>query len=262
MTSTSVDGYRRDLDLMTAAAHVSYTFGDVTFTREVFASAPDQVIVVNLTATRPGQISFEARMSTPQRATVEATADGDLVMRGSTAMAWAPPPTGGPLTGALRFESRVRILPRGGTRTAAGEAVRVQGADSVTLLIAAATSYRRFDDVGGDPAAAVATVLDRAAAKTVDGLRAAHVRDYRRLFDRVTLDLGPSARAALPVDERVAAFASGGDPALAALYFQYARYLLISSSRPGSQPANLQGIWNDRLAPPWAASTRSTSTPR
>ena len=98
---------------------------------------------------------------------------------------------GQPMTGALRFESRVRVLAHGGTRTAAGDAVVVRGADSVTLLIAAATSYRRFDDVGGDPAAAVATALDRAAAKTVEALRAAHVRDYRRLFDRVTLDLGP-----------------------------------------------------------------------
>jgi alpha-L-fucosidase 2 len=249
----TVERYRRDLDLQTAAAHVSYTVGATTFDREVFASAPDQVIVVNLRASRPGQISFEARLSTPQRATVEATSDGDLVMRGVNGDGRGATADGRPLTGALRFESRVRVMPRGGSRTTAGDAVVVQGADSVTLLIAAATSYRRFDDVDGDPAAAVATVLGRAAGKSVDALRAAHVRDYRRLFDRVTLDLGPSSRAAVPVDARVAAFASGGDPALAALYFQYARYLLISSSRPGSQPANLQGIWNDSLSPPWGS---------
>ena len=99
----------------------------------------------------------------------------------------------------------------------------------------------------------MAAALGAAAGKTVDALRAAHIRDYRPLFDRVTLDLGPSTRAALPVDERVAAFASGGDPPLAALYFQYGRYLLIASSRPGSQPANLQGIWNDSLSPPWGS---------
>ena len=248
-----VERYRRDLDLSTATAHVSYTAGGVTFDREVFASAPDQVIVVQLTASRPGQISFEARLHTPQRATTEATADGDLVMRGVNGDGRGATADGQPMTGALRFESRVRVLTTGGTRTAAGDAVVVRDADTATLLIAAATSYRRYDDVSGDPAASVAAALSGASGKTVEALRAAHVRDYRKLFDRVTLDLGPSTRGALPADERVAAFASGGDPALAALYFQYARYLLIASSRPGSQPANLQGIWNDSLSPPWGS---------
>ena len=215
-----VERYQRDLDLSTATAHVSYTAGGVTFLREVFASAPDQVIVVQLTASRPGQISFEARLHTPQRATTEATADGDLVMRGVNGDGRGATADGQPMTGALRFESRVRVLTTGGTRTAAGDAVVVRDADTATLLIAAATSYRRYDDVSGDPAASVAAALSGASGKTVEALRAAHVRDYRKLFDRVTLDLGPSARAALPADERVAAFASGGDPALAALYFQ------------------------------------------
>jgi alpha-L-fucosidase 2 len=248
-----VQAYRRDLDLTTATAHVSYSAAGTTFTREVFASAPDQVIVVHLTASRPGRISFQARLSTPQRATTEASADGDLVMRGVNGDGRGATADGQPMTGALKFESRVRILPLGGTRTAEGDAVVVRGADAVTMLIAAATSFRRYDDVGGDPAAAVDAVLRRASGKTVDALRAAHVRDYRQLFDRVTLDLGPSSRAAIPVDERVQAFASGGDEALAALYFQYARYLLIASSRPGTQPANLQGIWNESLSPPWGS---------
>ena len=247
------EAYRRDLDLTTATARVAYTVGDVAFAREVFASAPDQVIVVHLTASQPGRISFEARLSTLQHATVEATADGDLVMRGVNGDGRGATADGQPMTGALRFESRVRVLAHGGTRTTAGDAVLVRGADSATLLIAAATSYRRFDDVGGDPAAAVATALDRAAGKTVEALRDAHVRDYRRLFDRVALSLGPSTRQDQPSDERVAAFASGGDAALAALYLQYARYLLISSSRPGGQPANLQGLWNESLSPPWGS---------
>ena len=248
-----VERYRRDLNLTTATAHVSYTTGGTTYHREVFASAPDHVIVVHLTANRPGQISFEARLSTPQRATVEATPDGDLVMRGVNADGRGATADGQPMAGALRFESRVRVLPRGGTRTASGDAIVVRGADAVTLLIAAATSYRRYDDVGGDPAVAVAAALDRAAGRSVDALRAAHVQDYRQLFDRVTLDLGPSPRAVIPTDKRLEAFASGGDEALAALYFQYGRYLLIASSRPGSQPANLQGIWNDSQSPPWGS---------
>jgi alpha-L-fucosidase 2 len=248
-----VERYRRALDLTTATAHVSYTAGGTIFDREVFASAPDQVIVVHLTASRPGQISFEARLSTPQRATVEATPGGDLVMRGVNGDGRGATADGQPMTGALKFEARVRVVPRGGTYSATGDAIVVRGADSVTLLIAAATSYRHYDDVAGDPSSAVPAALGRAAGSTVDALRTAHVGDYKRLFDRLTIDLGATTRAAMPVDQRVAAFAQGGDAALAALYFQYARYLLIASSRTGSQPANLQGIWNDSLAPPWGS---------
>jgi alpha-L-fucosidase 2 len=247
----SVENYRRDLDLETATAHVSYTAGGVTFLREVFASAPDQVIVVRLTASRPGQISFEARMQTPQRASVEATANGELVMRGANGDGPGTTADGRPMTGALRFEARVRVVTRGGTRSSGGDAVVVRDADAVTLLIAAATNYRTYEDVTGDPAARVAAALDPASRKSIDALRAAHVRDYRQLFSRVTLDLGSSKRT--PTDRRVREFADGNDPGLATLYFQYGRYLLISSSRAGSQPANLQGLWNESMSPPWGS---------
>jgi len=247
----SVENYRRDLDLTTATAHVAFTRGGVTFSREVFASAPDQVIAVRLTASRPGQISFEARMQTPQRATVEATADGDLVMRGVNGDGAGTTADGRPMTGALRFEARVRVVTSGGSRSANGDAVVVRDADAVTLLIAAATSYRTAEDVGADPAARVAAALDPASRKSIDALRAAHVRDYQQLFNRVTLDLGASKR--VPTDDRVRGFADGDDPGLAALYFQYGRYLLIASSRSGSQPANLQGLWNESMSPPWGS---------
>jgi alpha-L-fucosidase 2 len=247
----SVENYRRDLDLTTATAHVSYVSGGVTFSREVFASAPDQVIVVRLTASRPGQISFEARMQTPQRASVEATAGGDLVMRGVNGDGAGTTADGRPMTGALRFEARVRVATSGGSRSARGDAVVVRDADAVTLLIAAATSYRTYEDVAADPAARVAAALDPASRKSVESLRDAHVRDYQQLFNRVTLDVGSSKR--VPTDERVRGFGAGDDPGLAALYFQYGRYLLIASSRTGSQPANLQGIWNESMSPPWGS---------
>jgi len=247
----AVDAYRRDLDLATATARVSYTAGGVRFTREVFASAPDQVIVVRLTADRPGQISFEARLQTPQRASIDTASGGDLVMRGVNGDGAGTTADGRPMTGALRFEARARVISTGGTRTSVDGALVVRGADAATLLIAAATSYRRFDDVTGDPAARTGSALDAAGRTPVDALRAAHVRDHQRLFNRVTLDLGASA--AVPTDERVRGFAGGADPGLAALYFQYGRYLLIASSRPGSQPANLQGIWNESLSPPWGS---------
>ncbi|HMJ83975.1 MAG TPA: glycoside hydrolase family 95 protein [Vicinamibacterales bacterium] len=247
----SVENYRRELDLATATAHVSYTSGGVTFSRELFASAPDQVIVVRLTASRPGCISFDTRLETPQRATVEAAAGGDLVMRGVNGDGAGTTADGRPMSGALQFEARVRVLPIGGTLRASGDAVVVRNADAVTLLIAAATSYRTYEDVGADPAARVAAALDPASRKGVDALRASHIRDYRQLFDRVTLELGPSQNA--PTDERVRTFANGEDPGLAALYFQYGRYLLIASSRTGSQPANLQGLWNESMSPPWGS---------
>jgi alpha-L-fucosidase 2 len=247
----AVENYRRDLDLTTATAHVSFATGGVTFSREVFASAPDQVIVVRLTANRPGRISFEARMQTPQRATVAATADGDLVMRGVNGDGSGTTADGRPMTGALRFEARVRVVTSGGARGANGDAVVVRDADAVTLLISAATSYRTYEDVGADPAVRVAAALDPASRKSIDTLRAAHVRDYQELFNRVTLELGSSKRA--PTDERVRGFADGDDPGLAALYFQYGRYLLIASSRAGSQPANLQGLWNESMSPPWGS---------
>ena len=247
----SVENYTRDLDLTTATAHVSYTSAGVTFSREVFASAPDQVVVVRLTANRPGKISFEANLQTPQRATVEATADGDLVMRGVNADGAGATADGRPMTGALKFETRVRVLATGGTRRANGDALSVRDADAVTLLIGAATSYRTYEDVSADPAARVAAALDPAARKSVETLRATHVRDYQQLFNRVTLDLGSSKRA--PTDERVRGFGDGNDPGLASLYFQYGRYLLIASSRSGSQPANLQGLWNESMSPPWGS---------
>ena len=247
----AVENYRRELDLETATTRVSYVSEGVSFSREIFASAPDQVIVVRLTASRPGRISLEARLGTPQRATVEATADGDVVMRGVNGDGVGTTADGRPMTGALRFEARVRVLATGGTRRASGDAIVVRDADAVTLLIAAATSYRTFEDVSGDPGARVAAVLAPAAGKSIDALRAAHLRDYQPLFRRVTLDLGASK--ALPTDERVRAFGDKQDPGLAALYFQYGRYLLLASSRPGSQPSNLQGIWNDSLSPPWGS---------
>jgi len=247
----SVHNYRRELDISTATAHVSYTSDGVVFDREVFASAPDQVIVVRLTASRPAQISVDVRMQTPQRASIDATDAGDLVMRGVNGDGRGATADGRAMTGALRFEARVRVLTTGGTRRSAGAAVVVRGADTVTLLVAAATSYRRYDDVSADPATRVASALDSAAHKSIDALRAAHIRDYQRLFNRASLHLGPSAAA--PTDQRVREFADGGDPGLAALYFQYGRYLLIASSRSGSQPANLQGIGNDSMSPPWGS---------
>jgi len=239
-----VGDYRRELNLDTAVAGVGYEAGGVRFTREVFASPADQVIVVRLAADRPGRISFTAGLATPQAATVRVEGPDTLVLHGANGSAEGVP-------GALTFEARVRVRAQGGRTVARDGAVTVSGADSATLLIAIATSYRRFDDVSGDPAALTRQRLAAAAEKSFAVLRAAHVAAHQALFRRVQLDLGSGTAAPRPTDERIRDFAAGQDPQLAALYFQFGRYLLLASSRPGGQPANLQGLWNESMHPPW-----------
>jgi alpha-L-fucosidase 2 len=236
--------YRRELNLDTAIASVAHTVNGVAFRREVFASPVDQVIVVRLTADKPGQVTFVAGMKTPQRATITVDEPDTLVMKGVNGSADG-------IKAALKFEARVRVLTQGGKTTAGTNTISVSGADSATLLIAAATNYKSFQDVSGDPEAIVKQQVAAASKKPYARLLAAHVAEHQRLFRRVELDLGETASMNLPTDERIAHFAEGNDPQLAALYFQFGRYLLISSSRPGSQPANLQGIWNDSMSPPW-----------
>ena len=239
------ENYRRQLDLDSATATVSYTSDGVNYTREVFATAPDNVIVLRLTADRPGRISFTAGIKSPLWGSSVSVADGDtLVMSGRGTDAEG-------VAGVIRYQTRVRVLATGGKLTAGADNLTVEKADSVTLLVAAATSYKNYRDAGGDPEAITREILAAASAKPVDALRDAHLRDYRELFRRVELDLGRTDAMQLPTDERIRRFAEGDDPQLAALYYQFGRYLLISSSRPGTQPANLQGIWNDSLFPPW-----------
>jgi len=242
----TVASYRRDLNLDTAIACVTYSAGGVNFTREVFSSPADQVIVVRLTADKPGQVSFTAGLKSPQKATVATEAPDTLVLNGVNGAAQGTP-------GALKFQARVRVLATGGKTTAEGDRLSVSGADAATLLIAAATSYKSFKDVGGDPEALARGHIAAASKKSLEGLRNDHVAEHQRLFRRVALDLGTSAAANRPTDERIKAFATSHDPQLAALYFQFGRYLLICSSRPGCQPANLQGLWNESMNPPWSS---------
>ena len=153
--------------------------------------------------------------------------------------------------GGVRFESRVKLIAQGGETKASHEALSVNNADSATLLLTAASSFLNFRDISGDPSSLAEAKLNKALEKSFPELLDAHLRDHRTLFRRVAIDLGRSAAADLPTDQRLRRFAGGGDPDLAALTFQYGRYLLIASSRPGGQPANLQGIWNDSLTPAW-----------
>jgi alpha-L-fucosidase 2 len=242
----SVADYRRELDLDTAVTRVSYAANGVRYARECFVSAPHQVLVLRLTADAPGRITFTAAFDSPQRSQADAPGADTVALHG----------VGGDMhgvRGAVRFHALARALAEGGQVRAEGGRLRVSGADAVTLLVAVGTGYTSYRDVGGDAAGRARGALDAAAPIPFDALRRAHVADYQRLFHRVALDLGTSGAARWPTHERVKAFADGQDPALAALHFQFGRYLLISCSRPGGQPATLQGLWNDSLDPPWGS---------
>ena len=246
--------YRHELDLDTAAVTTSYIQNGVRFSRKVFSSPVDQVIVVRLAADKPGKISFKAQLRGERNSAhsnyatdyfrMDGLPPGGLVVRGKSADYMG-------VEGKLRYEVRLLALPEGGDMTVDWDELVVRGADVLTLLIAAATNFVSYTDVSGDPATRVDAALKTAARKSFDELWDAHVREHRRLFRRVELKLPRTPNADLPTAERIKQFDGTNDPALAGLVLQFGRYLLISSSRPGTQPANLQGIWNDKMNPPW-----------
>ena len=234
-----VENYRRELDLDSATAKVSYEADGVKYERAAFASHPDQAIVVRFTADKKGRVSFTAKMDSPHKAAKTRLADGDLALAGQVE------------EGGLKFEARLRVVADGGKVNAGDNSITVENADAATFFLVAATSFKNFRDISADPAARCEAAMTAAAGKPYRALLAAHVKDYKTLFDRVSLDLGRTDAANLPTDQRLKEVSKKDDPQLATLYFQFGRYLLISSSRPGGQPANLQGIWNDQMNPPW-----------
>ncbi|QFY10142.1 glycoside hydrolase family 95 protein [Nonomuraea phyllanthi] len=242
--ATEASEYNRQLDLTTATTSVTYVLNGVRHRREVFASAPDQVIAVRLTADRPGSITFSATFDSPQRTTRSSPDAATVALDGVSGDFEG-------VTGSVRFLALARAVAEGGTVTSSDGTLQVSAADSVTLLVSIGSSYVNYDDVGGDHQSIARKHLDAAAERPYDRLRRRHVADYRKLFGRTTLDLGRTAAADQPTDVRIAQHANTDDPQFSALLFQFGRYLLISSSRPGTQPANLQGVWNDQMSPPW-----------
>ena len=269
--------YERWLDLDSAITQTRYRTPGGEFLREAFVSAPDQVIVLHLQA-RTGRFGFELAYRGPRQVEYTSPDYAGSATRLVTAQAtdWSMIESAGPrradtvmaadgrdallITGrneagpdvaaGLAYALRVKVL-CDGALSIGSNGIGVSGARKVTLLIAAATSHVNYRDVSGDPVAQVRRHSDRAAQKPYERLKRDHVRDHQGLFRTVSLDLGRTAAAGQPTDARIAAAETADDPALVALYFQYARYLLISSSRPGTQPANLQGIWNEGTNPPW-----------
>jgi alpha-L-fucosidase 2 len=245
-----VDGYKRSLDLDTATAHTEFTSGGIAYSRDAFASHPDRAIVVHLTTTAAGKLGFSARLTSPHEdAQTQAAADQTLLVTGRVGD--VDMRDGTTIPGAMKFAAHLRVLETDGDVQVSDGKLQVIGASRATLALTAATNFVNFRDVSADPVARSRADQERLAGKSWETIRSAHVADHQRLFHRVALDLESPPAEDLPTDDRLLASKAKPDPALAALFFQYGRYLLIAASRPGSQPANLQGLWNAELAPPW-----------
>lgn len=241
----TAQGYARTLDLRTALATVTYVDGGVRFTREHFVSGPDEVFVSRLTADKPGSLRFSVALDRKERFTTTAVGANELLMTGTL--------NDGRGGQGVTYAARLRALAPGGSVKVEGNTLVVAGADEAVLLLAAATDYRGLAGRQlNDALAATRGDLDKAAGKSFAELRAAQQADHAKWFERVSLDLPATASSALPTDQRLVAYAKGAsDPALAKLYFDFGRYLLISASRSGGLPANLQGIWAEEIQTPW-----------
>jgi alpha-L-fucosidase 2 len=240
----SVTAYQRDLDISKAVATVSYKANGVTYKREYIAPLTDNIMMVKLTADKPGSISCSLGMQTPFKEFTTQTKDGKLLHSGVSS-------TTDSKKGKLRYQVQVQPKVEGGKVTYTDSGIEITNANTVTIYIAIGTNFINYKDISGNEAEKAAAALKSGAGKGYDVIKAAHLALYKKYFDRVSLDLGTTNSMEKPTNVRIAAFAQGNDPALLSLYFQFGRYLLITSSSPGSQPANLQGKWNDKLSPPW-----------
>lgn len=239
----AISNYKRNLDISNATAHVTYTAGGVNYTREYIASNPDQVIAVHLTADKPGKISFKALLQTLHQAVTIRKVDAHTLALSFKVR-----------NGALRGVSYLYADAKGGKLAVTNDGISVTGANEATLYLTAATNFKTYNDVTGNPEAICVKQIQTVKAKTYAAVKAAHIADYQKYYNQFAINLGAGKNQDLPTDERILKFNSTDDPALVSLFMQYSRYLLISSSRPGSKvPANLQGLWNDLLTPPWGS---------
>ena len=254
-TDIHTDSYRRTLDLRTALTTVTYRCGDVTFERQAFASYPDQIFVLHLSANKPAQQAFKISLTSPHdHVDVKAFSGASLLLTGQ--MMPHTPPAGSWITTwegpGLSFAGQVQILQKGGTHSSDGNAIMVEGADEVTILVALGTGFVNYRDISGDPVAMVGRHIAAASSRSFADLQSRHIADHGALFNRIELHLeSGDAYAEIATDKQLSSAASSVSPSLMTLFYQVGRYLLIAASRPGSQPANLQGIWNESLWPWW-----------
>ncbi|MDX1954567.1 MAG: glycoside hydrolase family 95 protein [Chitinophagaceae bacterium] len=237
--------YYRELDIQRAVAKTVYTVDGVTYTREVFASFADRVIIIRLTANKPNRISFQANFVTPHaKSKIQTTSTKELTLAATTSDHEG-------VKGQVRFKAIARIKLEGGVLEAGDTTLTVRQANTATIFLSIATNFNNYNDISGDEHKRALQYLEKALVRPYAEMQRTHIAAYQKYFNRVNLDLGITEAASLPTDIRLKNFRSTNDPQLVTLYYQYGRYLLISSSQPGGQPANLQGIWNDRMRPPW-----------
>jgi alpha-L-fucosidase 2 len=236
--------YYRELNIETSVTYTRYDVGGVTYKREVFASFPDQVIILRMTASKPGKINFAASMNRPAPVDISTEGNDKLIMSGVTGDCDS-------IKGAVKFQVQVKIVTEGGSVSASNNSIVVNNADVATLYISIASSFKNYNDISADAAERANTYLQNVLKKDYEQALIDHIADYQYYFKRVSIDLGITDSVKNPTNVRIDQFAKGNDPQLVALCFQFGRYLLISSSRSGGQPANLQGIWNSQLYPPW-----------
>lgn len=235
--------YRRELDIDKALATTTYRVNNVEYKREVFTSFTDQLVIVRLTASRPGMLTFTTALTCPQEVEISVSGTNSISMRGTT--------KGDHYTeGAIRFAADLKLELQGGKSIAKDSVLSVSNANSAVIYIAMATNFVNYKDISADAEKRNRTYLKNAGKNYLKALQE-HIAAYQKYFRRVSLDLGHTSQADKPTDVRVKEFAVSNDPQLVSLYFQFGRYLLISCSQPGGQPANLQGIWNDKLNPAW-----------
>ena len=249
-----ISDYRRLLDLREGVVTTTYSAAGVRYKREVFASAPDQVIVVRLISEQPGRISFTANLRGVRNQAhsnygtdyfrMDSVGTDGLVVTGKSADYLG-------IAGKLRYEARLKAVADGGVISTNGVDLIVKNANAVTLFFSAATNFVDYRDVSGDQHARVESYLRNVHGKTYETVKAAALSDYKRLYARASLSMPANENSFLPTNERKEKNQTSPDPSLAALTYNFGRYLLISSSRPGTQPANLQGIWNDDQNPAW-----------
>jgi alpha-L-fucosidase 2 len=237
-------GYTRDLNIDQAVASTAYTVGNVQYTREVFASFTDQVIVMKVTAGKGGTVDCTIRLKSPHTSKRIYTEGQRLVLTGTSSSHEGK-------TGQVKFEALVTPVLDGGKLTTTDSTLIVSKARAVTVYISMGTNFRNYHDLSGDAHQKTLGYLATALKQPYARAKSNHTAYYQKFFHRVSLDLGVTPATKQPIPARLQQFATGNDPQLAALYFQFGRYLLISASQPGTQPATLQGLWNHQLMPPW-----------
>jgi alpha-L-fucosidase 2 len=236
--------YYRELDIEKAVATTTYRAADVKYTMQVFSSFPDQIIMIQISADKPGSVNFKATLDRPSDFDLTAIRNNELVLTGITSDHEG-------VKGAVKFEVRARIFTDGGSVGASDSSLIITDANEATIYLSIASNLEKYDDISGNPTEKATEYLEKAVTKNFNDILRNHIADYQTYFKRVSLDLGVTDSVKNPTNIRLKQFTKGHDPQLVALYFQFGRYLLISSSRPGGQPANLQGIWNDQLTPAW-----------